>query len=416
MKLTEQFKSFSEEEFAAAFQKEVKTGDFREILTWKTNEGIDVSPFYHGKANAHLNILSHGNDWEINDEIVISDFKKANETALSFLNSGASSLTFIGEIKNEVDLEILLKDIGINYIEINFKNSGENIVAVLAEYCEKNNIDKSELRGCFHLTNVVENPFPQMQTVSVDGAKIHNSGANIHQQLAFVIAEGKEILEKAIESGISPEKSISNIRFSLAVGPNFFFEIAKIRSLRLLWKNVTNQYLPGNTIPVFVHVETSQMWLAKEDVNNNLIRATFQAISAALGGADSIFIHSYSKAEQSERISRNVQLVIKEEGFINKVSDVAAGANYIEEITNELVKLSWKKFQEVEKNGGYSMSIKSEIIQKEIHASASVIKKDLASGKIKMIGVNKHQLPENKNSLSDTLIYDKELKVIDLFS
>lgn len=416
MKLTEQFKSFTEEEFAAAFQKEVKTGDFREVLTWHTNEGIDVSPFYHGKANSNLNILSRGNDWEINDEIVITDFKKANETALSFLNSGASSLTFIGELKNVNDLEILFKEIGINYIETNFKKSGNNIIGILAEYCDKNKINKSEIRGCSHLTNVVETPFPQMQTVSVDGTKFHNAGANIHQQLAFAISEGKEILEKAIESGISPEKAISSIRFSLAVGPNFFFEMAKIRAFRLLWKNVTNQYLKGNAIPVFVHAETSKIWLAKDDVNNNLIRASFQAISAALGGADSIYIHSYSNEAQSDRISRNVQLVIKEEGFINKVSDVAAGANYIEEITNELVKLSWKKIQEVEKNGGYSLSIKSESIQKEIHVSASEIKRDLASGKIKMIGVNKHQLPENKNSLSDTLIYDKELKVVDLFS
>jgi len=416
MKLTEQFKSFSEEEFAAAFQKEVKTGDFREVLTWHTHEGIDVAPFYHGKANAHLNILSHGNDWEINDEIVITDFKKVNETALSFLNSGASSLTFIGEIKNVNDLKILLNEIGINYIEVNFKNSGENIIGILSEYCEKNKIEKSELRGCFHLKKAIQHPFLQMQSVLVDGAKFHNAGATIQQQLAFAIAEGKECLEQMIDSGISPETAIKNIRFSLAVGPNFFFEIAKIRALRLFWKNVTNQYIPGNTIPVFVHAETSLIWLAKEDMNNNLIRATFQAISAALGGADSIFVQSYSNTEQTERISRNVQLVIKEEGFINKVSDVAAGANYIEEITNELVKLSWKKFQEVEKKGGYSNSVKNETIQKEIFASASEIKNDLASGKIKMIGVNKHQLPENKNSLSDTLIYDKELKVIDLFS
>ena len=151
-------------------------------------------------------------------------------------------------------------------------------------------------------------------------------------------------------------------------------------------------------------------------MNNNLIRATFQAISAALGGADSIFIHSYSNDGQSERISRNVQLVIKEEGFLNKVSDAAAGAIYIETVTNELVKLSWKKFQEVEKNGGYATSIKNEMIQKDIYISASEIKKDLASGKIKMIGVNKHQPAGNKNSLSDTLIYDKELKMVDLFS
>lgn len=416
MKLTEQFKPFSEEDFATAFQKEVKTGDFREILTWKTNEGIDVSPFYHGESNSKLNILSHGNDWEINDEIVITDFKKANETALSFLNSGASSLTFIGEIKKVSDLEILLKEIGINYIEVNFKNAGENIIRILSEYCEKIKIDTSELRGCFYLKTVIQHSFSKMQSFCIDGAKFHNAGANIHQQLAFAISEGKEQLEKLIDSGISVEKAISSIRFSLAVGPNYFFEIAKIRAFRLLWKNVTNQYLPGNAIPVFVHAETSKMWLAKDDVNNNLIRASFQAISAALGGADSIFVHSYSKAEQSERISRNVQLVIKEEGFLNKVSDAAAGATYIETVTNELVKLSWKKFQEVEKNRGYAASITNEMIQKDIYISASEIKKDLASGKIKMIGVNKHQPAGNKNSLSDTLIYDKELKMVDLFS
>ncbi len=416
MKLTEQFKPFTEEDFATAFQKELKTGDFREILTWKTNEGIDVSPFYHVESNSKLTILSHGNDWEINDEILITDFKKGNEMALAFLNSGASSLTFIGEIKNVNDLEILLKEIGINYIEINFKNAGENIIGILSEYCEKNKIDKSELRGCFHLKTVIQHSFSKMQSICIDAAKFHNAGANIHQQLAFAISEGKEQLEKLIDFGISVENAISSIRFSLAVGPNFFFEIAKIRAFRLLWKNITNQYLLGNVIPVYVLVETSQMWLAKDDVNNNLIRATFQAISAALGGADSIFIHSYSNDGQSERISRNVQLVIKEEGFLNKVSDAAAGAIYIETVTNELVKLSWKKFQEVEKNGGYATSIKNEMIQKDIYISASEIKKDLASGKIKMIGVNKHQPAGNKNSLSDTLIYDKELKMVDLFS
>lgn len=415
MKLTEQFQPFSEEDFAAAFQKEVKNGDFREILTWKTNEGIDVSPFYHGETKSKLNILSHGNDWEINDEIKITDFKKANETALSFLNSGASSLTFIGEIKTVNDLEILFKEIGINFIETNFKDSGENIINILSEYCYKHKIDKNALRGCFHLKKAIQHPFVQMQSGCVDGTKFHNAGATIGQQLTFSISEGKELLEQMMDSGISVESAINNIRFSLAVGPNFFFEIAKLRAFRLLWKNVTNQYLQRNSIPVFVHVETSKMWLAKEDVNNNLIRASFQAISAALGGADSIFIHPYA-GSSSERISRNVQLVIKEEGFLNKVSDAAAGANYIEEVTNELVKLSWKKFQEVEKNGGFTSCIRNESIQKEIHHSASEIKKDLASGKIKMIGVNKHQTDGNKKSLSDTLFYDKDLKMVDLFS
>lgn len=422
MSLTEQFKPFTEEDFAAAFQKEVKNGDFRELLTWKTSEGIEIPPFFHGEAKAHLNVSSHANHWEINDEIKIDDFKKANATALSYLNAGASSLTFIGEINSSEELEILLKEIGIQYIEINFKEAGEKITLLLADYCTQNNIQPDSLKGCFHLKKAVVHAFPKMQSVSINGSKFHEAGANIHQQLAFTIAEAKETLEQMIENGFSPENAISQIRFSMAIGPNFFFEMAKLRALRLLWKNITDQYSKGNRLPLFIHAETSRIWLAKEDANNNLIRATFQAISVALGGADSIYVQPYSNVEQAERISRNVQLVIKEEGFIDKVTDVASGTLYLEQLTQDLTLLSWKKFQEVEKQGGYTAAFQKEIIQKEIYPSALELKKAIVKGKITVIGVNKHQAKKaDPNStegkiLSETLEYRADLKPIDLFS
>jgi methylmalonyl-CoA mutase len=418
MNLTDQFKPFTEEDFAAAFQKEVKNGDFRELLTWHTHIGIDVLPFYH-QSDAPVSVMNfQGNDWNINQKITISDFKKANTEALQVLNNGATSLTFSGKITSFSELEILLDGIEISCIELNFKESGKEIVSFLQRYCSEKKISPSLLKGSFYLpSDQISSEmfvFPNRQLSFADGIKLHNAGADMVQQLGYLIAEGKEILQSLIDKNIHPETAVQTIRFDISVGQDFFFEICKINALRILWQNIVAGYC-DKTMPLYIHAETSEIWMADEDIHNNLIRASFQSISAVLGGADSLYVRPYTKNDDSARISTNVQLVIKEESFLDKVANVGGGSFYIREITHQLVEKSWKLFQETEKTGGFSAALKSELIQKNIFASASLLKKEISEGKIKVIGVNKQRTDKSEKTFS-SFVYSSEVRKINLFN
>lgn len=418
MSLTEQFKPFTEEDFAAAFQKEVKNGDFRELLTWHTHVGIDVLPFYHQSAASVSKMEFQGNDWNINQEISVSDFKKANTDALQALINGVNSVTFSGKISSFSELEILLNGIEINCIEINFKESGKEIVSLLEHYCSEKKISPIQLHGSFYFSSdqITEEMliFPNMQLCFANGIHLHNAGADLVQQLGYLIAEGREILQQLIEKNIDPDTAVRNIRFNISVGPDFFFEMSKINALRILWQNVVSAFI-GKTVPVFIHAETSEIWMADEDMNNNLIRASFQAISAVLGGADSMYVRPFTKSEDSARISSNVQLVIKEESFLDKVANAGGGAFYIREITHHLVEKSWKLFQETENAGGFSDCLKSEVIQKNIFSSASLLKKEISEGKMKVIGVNKQRIDKSEKTFTSA-VYSNELRKINLFN
>lgn len=424
MSLTDNFEKLSAEDFATALQKEVKTGDFREVLTWKTSEGIDVSPFYTSPVAKKTSFAAKGNNWEVNTEITISDVAAANKIALEVLNLGTSSISFIGEIKSAKDLESLLKGISIQHIEINFKKSGSALPQLLADYCTTQKINTEEVHGCFYQS--VEDvssfaglisTFKNARFISVNAARLHNAGASITQQLAFVIAEGNEILFQLIEAGIKPEDAIRCLQIRTSTGPNYFFEMAKLRSLRLLWKNITEQYAKGNNIPLHIHAETSLIWLAPDDIHNNMIRATFQSMSAILGGCDSLTVSTFdqSNEENSVRLSTNIQLVLKEESFLDKVGDAAYGTYYIDEITQQLSNNAWKLFQTVENKGGFKACLENEFIQKEIHQSANQLKQDIANGNIKVIGVNKYRSDKKEKEFKSEVGYSKELGRIELF-
>lgn len=411
------FKKYTLQDFEDAFQKEVKGGNFRDLLTWHTDEGIDVAPFYF-ETETGMNLSTKGNEWEINTEIVFTDLADGNKRALAKLNEGATSLTFDGKIDSVADLTILMKEIGIQFIEVNFRNTDAWIVSFYAQYCKEKNIDPKELKGCFHLSDCTEKDvsvFPNMQLFTVNGSKFHNAGGNITQQLSFLISEAKELLEKLIDQGFSPENAIKNIRFSISIGPDFFFEIAKIRALRVLWRNVTGQYAKGE-FSLHIHGETSKIWLANEDENNNLIRAAFQTLSATSGGCNSFYVHPFSNQNSDAgRLGIGVQLVVREEGFLNKVGDVGAGSFYIEEVTAQLVKNAWKKFQEVEKTGGFSATLKSGKMTDDLHESAVRLKQNITSGKIKVIGVNKQRTDKTEKAFNKEIQNTGKIEIINLF-
>ena len=184
---------------------------------------------------------------------------------------------------------------------------------------------------------------------------------------------GNEYMAILTGRGLSAGQAASKIRFSFGTGSNYFFEIAKLRAARLLWAMVTEAYKPENILNcrMEIHSVTSQWNKTVYDPYVNLLRTQTEAMSASLGGTDSLTVEPFDIAfrkpdDFSEHIARNQQLLLKEEAFFDKVADPGAGSYYIEKLTSLIAENSWKLFVEVEEQGGFVEALKRGFIQKKI--------------------------------------------------
>jgi methylmalonyl-CoA mutase len=206
---------------------------------------------------------------------------------------------------------------------------------------------------------------------------------------------GSEYLAQLTQRGISSLTAAFKIKFSLGTGSNYFSEIAKLRAARLLWSVVNNGFNPDSgNIKMDIHCVTSKWNKTLYDPYVNLLRTQTEAMSAILGGADSLTVEPFDIVfrhpdEFSERIARNQQLILKEEAYFNKVADPAGGSYYIENLTSLIAKNAWKLFIEIEDQGGFLSCLKSGWIQRKLLESASGRKSDIASGKEILLGTNK---------------------------
>ena len=266
----------------------------------------------------------------------------------------------------------------------------------------------------------------KFKVVLVKGDIFQNSGSNITQELGFALAMGEEYLNKAIENGIRPACAAKKIKFDLAVGGNYFFEIAKIRAARLLWAKIVEAYEPECTCKncacedshsttstgkklckcagkMNVHAITSTWNKTVYDPHVNLLRTQTEAMSAVLGGANSITVLPFNVAyeqptEFSERIARNQQILLSEEAYMDKIVDPAAGSYYIEQLTDMVAEKAWSIFLEVQEKGGYSAAFKAGFIQDKIKATVADAEKAIATRRTNVLGTN--QFP-NFNEMLD---------------
>jgi methylmalonyl-CoA mutase len=238
---------------------------------------------------------------------------------------------------------------------------------------------------------------------SVDATLYQNAGANIVQQLAYALAHANEYLNHICQ----PERSrrpAEVVTFNLAIGPNYFFEIAKIRSLRKLYATLATEY--GTTETCHILATPSKRNKTLYDYNVNLLRSTTECMSAVLGGADTVcnlpYDALYHKSNEfGERISRNQLLILKHESYLDAVSNPADGTYYIESLTDELAEKALQLFKEIEKGGGFLQQLKEGIIQKKIKESAEKEQQIFDSGQLKLLGTNYH--PNKNDRMKDEL-------------
>jgi methylmalonyl-CoA mutase len=244
------------------------------------------------------------------------------------------------------------------------------------------------------------------RNICVDISLHQNAGAAIYQQLGIALAKTKELIE------IYGAEIINKLIFRIAVGGNYFFEMAKIRAFKLVFNQLSKEY-DLDHIP-YIFAETSLRNKAISDNENNLIRSTLELASAMIGGADAVYSNNYlvgKSTDNSEEISFKQQIVLAYESIINVFEDGSNGSYYIENITNQIAEKSWKLFVEIEENGGYLKLLKQGIIQKKIYDQAVEEQKWVEEGKIKLIGVNLYPKLEVKKSIEE-LYNPKEITAV----
>ncbi|MDA3866887.1 MAG: methylmalonyl-CoA mutase family protein [Salinivirgaceae bacterium] len=436
-KLFEMFPPVSTKAWKEKIMTDLKGADYNKKLVWRTQEGFDVEPFYREEDLEKLSYLLncnpgeypfvrgnrvHDNDWLVRQDIEASDINAANKKALEVLNKGVESLGFIfgeGQKIGKPEFEALLKDICLDAIEVNFISShdSENITNLFLDYIQENYQGK-EVRASVNFDPIghfalygkfysdEQKLFAKAKSLiaKAKGAKgfkainIHsnffkNAGVTIAEELGITVAMGSEYLAKLTEDGVEPQDVNASMRFHFGVGVNYFMEIAKFRAARFMWAQVAEKYgVPKQACKMHIHAQTSTWGKSVYDPYVNTLRTTTEAMSAALGGVESLTVdpfNFYEKATvQSERIARNQQIILKEESYFKNVVDAAGGSYYIETLTDELIQEAWKVFLKIESEGGFIASYRKGEFQKRMADTVKQRSTSIALRKETFLGSN----------------------------
>ena len=432
-----EFPPVSTQQWMDKITADLKGADYNKKLVWKTNEGFDVQPFYRAENMDEVSFLNSlpgefpfvrgtkktNNEWLVRQSIAVTDLAEANKKALNYLMRGVDSLAFVfngGEL-TVADLEVLLKDVCLPAVEVNFvgccsKKATEAFVA----YVKKAGYDLAEVRGSveydpfgkFAVTGLLRNgaehvlanaaslieqtsEMKKFKTLAVNGKNFGNAGASAVQELGFSLAQGAEYLTALTEKGVEIDAVAKNLKFNFSVSANYFMEIAKLRAARLLWAQIVKAYGPKCecSAKMTIHAETGSWNKTVYDAYVNMLRTQTEAMSASIGGADSITVLPFNAAyeasnEFSDRIARNQQLLLKEESHISKIVDPAAGSYYIEELTASLAENAWKLFIDVQEKGGFIAALREGFIQAEVKKMAAKRDGNVATRRENLLGVN----------------------------
>jgi methylmalonyl-CoA mutase len=450
-KLFSEFPPVSTAEWEAKILEDLKGADYQKKLIWKTPEGIDVKPYYRSEdligikdASSYLGVApflrgntTDGNNWEIRQEIPLSDPIEANRIARDAFAKGAVSLGFdMSGILSINDLEILFKNIPFPEasLYLGAASSYPVLLKLISGYASKRKLSPSYIRGAVDfdpisyillsgnfwksqeedMAEVIEivklgkELLPNLKVINVNGQYFHNAGATLVQELAFSLASANEYLAYCNDHGVTVDDVSQRLGFAFGIGSNYFMEIAKLRAARLLWSRIALQYKPddANSLKTYIHSTTSHWNKTVYDPYVNILRTTTEAMSAILGGANSILITPFDTFYKdpddfSERIARNQQTILREEAYLDKVVDAGAGSYYIESLTNSIAEAAWKLFMELEEMGGMIEAIKKNFVQDSIAKVASQRVSDIANRKTVVLGTN--QYPNNNEKMLDKI-------------
>ena len=331
------------------------------------------------------------------------------------------------------DMKILFDGIPLDKMSVSMTMNGA-VIPVLASFIvagEEQGVDKALLTGTIQndilkefmvrntyiyppepsmriVSDIIEYTakfMPKFNSISISGYHMQEAGSTLVQELAFTLADGKEYVRAAIERGMDVDKFAGRLSFFFAIGMNFFMEAAKLRAARLLWTRIMQEFDPKDprSLVLRTHCQTSGVSLQEQDPYNNIVRTAYEAMSAALGGTQSLHTNSFDEAialptEFSARIARNTQLILQNETGVTNVVDPLAGSYYVEALTDQLATEAWKLIEEVDALGGMTKAVATGMPKLRIEEAAARRQAAVDRGEEVIVGVNKFR-PENPDPL-----------------
>jgi methylmalonyl-CoA mutase len=241
---------------------------------------------------------------------------------------------------------------------------------ILKEFMVRNTYiypPKPSMRVIRDIMSYTAHNMKQFNSISISGYHIQEAGADAVLELAFTIADGLEYVRTGVQGGVTVDQIAPRFSFFFGIGKDFYIEIAKLRAARRLWATLMKEkFQPKNdkSLLLRTHCQTSGWSLTEQDPYNNVIRTTLEALSAVLGGTQSLHTNSFDEAlglptNFSARIARNTQLIIANETGVPQIADPFAGSFAIESLTQQLYDEALKIINEVEELGGMTKAIEN---------------------------------------------------------
>ncbi len=242
---------------------------------------------------------------------------------------------------------------------------------------------------------------PKFNSISISGYHMQEAGANLVQELAFTLADGREYVRAALAKGLDVDAFAGRLSFFFAIGMNFFMEAAKLRAARFLWHKIMSEFEPKKpgSLMLRTHCQTSGVSLQEQDPYNNVVRTAYEAMSAVLGGTQSLHTNAFDEAialptDFSARIARNTQLILQNETGVTNVVDPLAGSYYVEKLTSDLAEEAWKLIEEIEEMGGMTKAVATGMPKLRIEEAAARRQAAVDKGDEVIVGVNKFRLTQ----------------------
>ena len=417
--LFDDFDPISSKQWKQKIQFELNGSDYNETLVWNSPEDIQVKPFYHkDEFSKSYSVVTKASEFKICQNIFVYDVQKSIERAKDSLSRGAESLRFTieSELVDVINLleNLPLKNVpvylNLSFISIDFVKKIDDFALTnkitifcnldpIGQLAKDGNWFTTKEKNNFETLNLLSKQTKSISLISINATLYQNAGANMVQQLAYSIGQVNEYFNR-LESIDQP------IVFEIAVGTNYFFEIAKLRALRILFNVVAKEY--NHNLDCNIVASPTKRNKTLYDYNINMLRTTTECMSAILGGADAIANLPYDALyhkdnEFGDRIARNQLLILKNESYFDKVNNPADGSYYIESLTSQLAEKALTLFKDIESSGGFLKQLNDGIIKRKIQESADAEQNLFDSGKEILLGTNKHP---NKQ---DRMKHDLEL-------
>ncbi len=373
--------------------------------------------------------------YDSDDELVMGDVGKAGVA-----------------IDTVEDMKILFNDIPLNEMSVSMTMNGA-VLPVLSSFIvsgEEQNVSKDQLSGTIQndilkefmvrntyiyppdpsmkiVADIIEytsKEMPKFNSISISGYHMQEAGADNVLELAYTLADGIEYVRAAKSKGLDVDEFAPRLSFFFAIGTDFFMEIAKLRAARTLWARIMKDFgaKKEKSLMLRTHCQTSGVSLTEKDPYNNIIRTSYEALSAVLGGTQSLHTNSFDEAialptDESARIARNTQLILQNETGVTKTVDPLAGSYFIESLTDQLSKKAWDIIQEVEELGGMTKAVKAGVPKLKIEESATKKQAKVDSGTRVVVGVNKFKNPNEPKVdvrvIDNEKVRDDQIKKLD---